>query len=280
MTEERSLRPLSSYLEFGWRLHWEDFSQLTAWALGAYLPLSILTLYIQPPVEMIFKGAEQALPLLPRIFAAQVILRVLETFVLVLIILRIEARRNGDENIWDIEEAFSRIRRVATVDLAYFVGIQAITVLVFWLGLMLASMFIGSGPPSFYFAISVAAFVSIGAAVRYYFASLIALLHGTSFSESFRMAGAVSSGGERLIVTIVMTYMAVRYMMLPYFFSKVFGGDIFGQVMIQAGFIATSIPYYLAGYLLYLDLAPAAKEQVTLSREAIKEVPDDISPDE
>ena len=133
MTEERTLRPLSSYLEFGWRLHREDFSQLTGGVLVAYLPLSILALFIQSPVESIFKSAEQALVLLPRIFASQVVLRVLESFVLILVILRVEARRTGDQNVWDISETFSRLRRVAAVDLAYFIGIQIIGSLVFWL---------------------------------------------------------------------------------------------------------------------------------------------------
>ena len=138
MSEERTLRPLSSYLEFGWRLHREDFSQLTGGGLVAYLPLSILALFIQSPVESIFKSADQALALLPRIFASQMVLRVLETFVLILVILRVEARRTGDQNVWDILGTFSRLRRVAAVDLVYFIGIQLIGSLVFWLAFTLS----------------------------------------------------------------------------------------------------------------------------------------------
>ena len=39
-----------------------------------------------------------------------------------------------------------------------------------------------------------------------------------------------------------------------------------GQVVVQSGVMITSIPYFLAGYLLYLDLVPTAEDRVTLSR--------------
>ena len=66
MAEEKSLRSLSNYLEFGVRLYREDFSQLTAGALIAYLPLAALALYIHPPMEAILKSAENAFELVPR----------------------------------------------------------------------------------------------------------------------------------------------------------------------------------------------------------------------
>jgi hypothetical protein len=270
MAEEKSLRTLSNYLEFGVRLYREDFSQLTAGALIAYLPLSALALFIHPPMELLLKSAENAFDLVPRMLLAQLIIRVLQTFVLVLIILRIEARRKGDENVWDISEAFSRLGRVAAVDLAYAVGIQAVGVLALWFGLMAVGVFLGESPMVLPVAATIAVFVLIWPAIRYYFASMVSLLHATSFVDSFRMAGAVSSGGERLVFTLVMTYAMVWFIVwqLAHAF---FGGGMAGQVMVQAGVMVTSIPYFLAGYLLYLDLVPMAEDRVTISQEGREE---------
>ncbi|MEE9255978.1 MAG: hypothetical protein V3V56_02280 [bacterium] len=276
MAEEKSPRSLSNYLEFGVRLYREDFPQLTAGALIAYLPLAALALYIHPPMESILKSAESAFDLVPRMLFAQLIIRVLQTFVLVLIILRIEARRKGDENVWDISEAFSRLGRVAAVDLTYAIGIQAVGILALWFALMAAGVVMGESPMVLPIAATIAAFVLIGPAIRYYFASMVSLLHATPFIESFRMAGAVSSGGERLIFTLVMTYMMVWFIVwqLSHAF---FGGGMAGQIMVQAGVMVTSIPYFFAGYLLYLDLVPMAEDRVTISQEGREEPTD--SPD-
>ncbi len=267
MTEERNLRVLSKYLEFGVRLHWEDFFGLTAGALLVYLPFSLLAIYIHPSVEDIFKGSGPAVILIPRILFSQLIIRVIQTFVLVLIILRLESRRAGDENVWDVAEAYSRMGRVVAVDLAYFVGIQFLGILALWLGLVIVGLVLGDSPMGFPIAISVAAFVVIGPAVRYYFASLVSLLHGTSFTSSFRMAGAVSSGGERLIAALVMTYMMVWFIVWQVFHG-LFGAGVLGQILVQAGMMTTSIPYFFSGYLLYLDLVPETEDRVVLSEKA------------
>ena len=267
MTEERRMRPLSSYLEFGLRLHWEDFSQLTAGVLLVYLPFSFLAIYIHPPVETVFKSAEKALSLIPGIMLSQLIIRIVQTFVLVLVVLRLEAKRERDEDVWDFTEAFSRFGRVVAVDLAYFVGLQFVGILFLWIGLMLTGFLMGGSPLGLPVAISVAAFLVVGPAIRYYFASLVSLLHGTSIMESFRMAGSVSNGGERLIATLVMTYMMIWFVVWQLFHS-VFGGAIFGQVMVQAGVLVSSIPYFFSGYLLYMDLLPGADDMVTLQHGA------------
>jgi hypothetical protein len=264
MTGERYLRALSKYLEFGVRLHWEYFFGLTAGVLLAYLPFSLLAIYIHPSVEDIFKGGGPAISLIPRILFSQLIIRVIQTFILVLIILRLESRRAGDEDVWDVAEAYSRLGRVVAVDLAYFVGIQLLGILALWLGLMIVGLFLGDSPMGLPIAISVAAFVVIGPAVRYYFASLVSLLHGTPFSESFRMAGDISSGGERLIAALVMTYMMVWFIVWQ-LFHGLFGGEVIGQIIVQAGMMTTSIPYFFSGYLLYLDLVPETDDRVVLS---------------
>ena len=265
MTEERRMRPLSSYLEFGLRLHWEDFSQLTAGVLLVYLPFSFLATYIHPtvPVGTVLKSPEIALSLIPGIMLSQLIIRIVQTFVLVLVVLRLEAKRERDEDVWDFTEAFSRFGRVVAVDLAYFVGLQFVGILFLWIGLMLTGFLMGGSPLGLPVAISVAAFLVVGPAIRYYFASLVSLLHGTSIMESFRMAGSVSNGGERLIATLVMTYMMIWFVVWQLFHS-VFGGAIFGQVMVQAGVLVSSIPYFFSGYLLYMDLLPGADDMVTL----------------
>jgi hypothetical protein len=190
---------------------------------------------------------------------SQLIIRIVQTFVLVLVVLRLEAKRERDENMWDFTEAFSRFKRVVAVDLAYFVGLQFF----FSISLVLPGYLMGGSTLGLLVAISVAAFLVVCLAIRYYFVSLVSLLHGTSIMESFRMAGSVSNGGERLIATLVMTYMMIWYVVYQLFHS-VFGGAIFGQVMVHAGVLVSSIPYFFSGYLLYMDLLPGADDMVTL----------------
>ncbi len=273
MTEEKGLRPLSSYLEFGVRLHWEDFTQLTAGMLAVYLPFSSLVFFIHPSVEAIVKQPDGMAVLLPRIFISQLLLRVLQTFVLIMIILRIEERRKSGKNIWDFSEAFLRIKRVALVDLAYVFGLQMVGVTVFLLSLMVAGILMGESPLALPVAFTISAFVVIGPGVRYYFASFVSLLYATRFSESFRRAAVVSSGGERLVVSLVMTFLLIWFVVWQVA-QGIFGGGIFGQVIVQAGVMTTSIPYFIAGYLLFRDLVPPGADESAAGGKEIAGMPE------
>jgi hypothetical protein len=260
MTHDRELRPLSSYLEFGLRLHWEDFSQLTTGALLIYLPISVLVIFIHPPIEAIVKPTEGMSTLLPRMVISQLLLRVLQTFVLIMIILRIEARRNSGENVWDFSEAVSRVGRVALVDLAYVFGLQIMGIAVFGMALMIVGLLFGDNPLTLPVSFLVSAFLVVGPAVRYYFSSYVSLFLGTSFIDSFKRAATISAGGERLIVALVMTFLIVWFVVWQ-IFQGIFGGGVLGQLMVQAGVMTTSIPYFIATYLLFFDLVPPEEER-------------------
>ncbi len=260
MAKERELRPLSGYLEFGVRLHWEDFTQLTAGALLVYLPVSLLVLFIHPSVQNIVKHTKGMAVLLPQMLFSQLLLRVLQAFVLIMIILRVEARRKSGGNVWDFSEAFTCIKRVALVDLVYVFGLQVLGIVVFWVALMVAGLLLGENPMVFPVAAMIAAFAVIGPAIRYYFVSYVSLFHGTRLTESFHRAALICTGGERLVVSLVMTFLLVWFVVWQVA-QGMFGGGIVGQVIVQAGVMTTSIPYFIASYLIFFDLAPPETDE-------------------
>lgn len=286
MAEEKELRPLSSYLEFGLRLHREDFFQLTAGTLLVYLPFSLIVLFIHPPVEALVKNAEGMMALLPRMVISQLMLRVLQTFVLIMIILRVDGRRKSGEDIWDFSEAFARLGRVALVDVVYVFGLQVGGIVVFWIALMVVGIVFGENPLALPTAVMITLFAVIGPAVRYYFASYVSLFHETRLRDSFRGAAVVSSGGERLVVALVAIFMMV-WLVVWQISQGIFGGGILGQLIVQAGVMTASIPYFIAAYLLFLDLAPPDSDESTADRGKIPGVidpfedkPPDLEPEE
>lgn len=257
MADEKALRPLSRYLEFGVKRHLEDFLQVTVTVLLIYLPFALVALFLHPSMRSLVKSGAQTFSVLPRMVAAQVLLRLLQVFVFILLILRLEARRKGEENVWDLAEAFSRMRQVAPVDLAYAFGLQLLAVLLLWLSLTVAGALLGESPLSLPLAFTITAFSVLAPAVRYYFCSLTALLYGEGFLASFQRAGALSAGGERLIVLLVLTYLFVWFMFWQVLLGM-FGTGFFGQFLVHAAIMVSSVSYFFAGYGLFMDLVPGA----------------------
>ncbi len=255
MADEKELRPLARYLEFGTRLFLEDFAQLISGVLLIYVPISLLGLFILPSMENIPRNAEGIIALLPRSVISQLILRVLQTFVMIMLILRIDARRKSGENVWDFSTAYACLWRVVAVDLVFFIGLYILVVPVFVVAMMVAGFLLGRLDIVILVAAMISLAVLMGPFTRYYFASYVSLFHGTRLSESFGLAAIISSGGERLVIALLVPF-CFLWFLIWVVSTIVFGGGILGVVIFHAGMIVASIPYYIASYLLYLDLVP------------------------
>ena len=255
MQDQRTPGPLSRYLELGFRIHWEEFPQVSAVALLVYLPLAYVALWLHPPLQSVLRPGGDALVLIPRMLLAQGVLRVIQLFVFILLILRLDNQRRGGGDVWDLAEAFSRLGRVARVDLAYAFGLQAVAVLVLWAGLGLGAALFGEGGLTMPLAFALTAFAVIAPAIRFYFCAYAALLHGDGFRASFRRSSAATAGAERLVAMLVVTYLLVWFAIWQVVFG-VFGGSLLGQFVLHAGIMLTSVSYFYAAYSLYLDLTP------------------------
>ena len=256
MQADRAPGPLSRYLELGVRVHLDDFPQTSLVVLLIYLPLAYLVLLLHPPLQSIIRsGSGDALFLIPRMLIAQGLLRLVQLFIFILLILRLDAQRRGSGDTWDVAETLGRLWRVARVDLAYAFGLQALAILVLWLSMGVAGLLLGNGPLVFPAALSVTAFAVIAPAIRFYFCSLAALLHGDGFRAAFRRSSAASAGAERQIALLVLTYVLVWFFIWQ-IAHKIFGVGDLGQLFLHGGVMLTSISYFFAGYGLYLDLTP------------------------
>lgn len=261
VAEERKLRQLSSYLEFGVRLHWEDFTQLTAGALLVYLPVSLIVIFIHPQsVDPFNLDTTKIMTLLPRMLLTLFLLRVAQTLVQILILMRIDSRRKSSENIWDVSEAVSRLVPVALVDLAYVLGLAVLLNVVLWVTMLISRIVLGENPFGGWIAMGVTTFILIGTFVRYYFASYVALFRGTNFVDSFRGAAALIPGGERLVISLLIPFFFLWFVVWVVS-TIIFGGGIKGALMFQAGVMTTSIPYFIASYLIFFDLAPPETDE-------------------
>lgn len=252
-----ALGPLSKYIEYGVRSHTADFAQITRFVVMIYVPISMAALSVHPSIKSLMDPEANLTLLFPLMIASQLLLRVLQVFLFILLILRVESERKGDGGVWDVAEAVNRLKSVAKVDLAYTFGLQLLGVIGFASALFVFGFLFGDSPIALPFAFAVTAFLVLTPTVRYYFCTLTALLYGDGFAEAFRRAGAVSSGGERTVVALAMTYLLIWFVLWQ-LIQGMFGGDLLGQVLLQTGVMVTSISYYLAGYLLFSDLCQRA----------------------
>ncbi|MDA1000616.1 MAG: hypothetical protein O2807_08915 [bacterium] len=250
----KGLRSLFRYLEFGVRLHLEDFANLTGVVLVVFLPFAVVSIVLHPPLRELIQGGGNLFVLLPRVILSQLLMRVAQAFVFILLILKLEAHLRGEGNIWDIGGALGRFGRVVRVDIAYVFGIQVLGLFVLWTGVMVLSVFFGQSPIVLPLAVTIAGVLTIGPAIRFYFCTFSALIHNTDFVASFRTSAELSSGAERMVVLIVMTFLVAWFIVMR-IFQGFFGDGLFGQIVVQAGVMAFSIPYYFATYRLYLDLS-------------------------
>ena len=266
-----ALGPLSRYIEYGVRNHAADFAQITRLFVAIYVPVSMIALSVHPSIKSLIEPEANLMLLFPLMIASQLLLRILQVFLFILLILRIESERMGDGAVWDIAEAVNRLKAVAKVDLAYTFGLQLLGVIGFAASLFIFGLFFGDSPIGLPFSFAVTIFLVLTPAVRYYFCTLTALLYGDDFAQAFRRAGMISSGGERTIVVLAMVYLLVWFILWQVI-QGIFGGDLFGQVLLQTGVMVTSVSYYLAGYLLFSDLCQAASER---RMDETKEIPED-----
>lgn len=260
--EERDLRPLSSYLEFGLRLHLEDFAQLTGGALLVYVPVSLILTMIMPPFptfEEITQSTGGVMAVISRVVGALILLRVALNFVIILILLRVDARRSQGQSVWDFPAAFARLWPVALVDLSYVIGVHMAGLLIFMGSFLAAGGLVGKNFLTLPIAMTVTAFLILGPAIRYYFASYLMLFRGGGFAEVFQGSAAISSGGERLILSLVAVFLGIWFLLLAVV-QRLFGAGFLGQILLQASMMTFYIPYFITSYLLFLDLAsPEAK---------------------
>ena len=267
MANEKNLKPVSSYIEFGLRLHKDDFTQLTAAVLLVYLPLSALALFFLP-LEQI-QGGSVTVSSAPGILLYVFFARVIQTFIFILVILKVHLQLKGEENVWDVSGALSRLVRVATVDLAY---VLALALAVQWISFLLMIIFFGGSVGGRVAALVVSVFVVAGPAVRYYFCTFSAMFHAKGFGDSFRIAGAISAGSERLVIFIFLIY-TIAWSMIWWVFQKwwvlqnILGGGIFGNIVAQAAIMVASLSYFFATYRLYLDLTLAEANRLANADE-------------
>ena len=264
---------LSRYIEYGVRNHVADFSQITRLFVMIYVPVSMVALSVHPSIKSLIEPDANLVLLFPLMIASQLLLRVLQVFLFILLILRVESERTGEGTVWNIAEAVNRLKSVAKVDLAYTFGLQLLGVIGFAVALFIFGFLFGDSPIGLPFAFATTVFLVLTPAVRYYFCTLTSLLYGDDFAQAFRRAGMISSGGERTIVVLAMTYLLVWFILWQ-LIQGIFGGGLVGQVLLQTGVMVTSISYYLAGYLLFSDLCQAASERRT---DETGEIPEDTS---
>ena len=256
MQTDRTPGPISRYLELGVRVHWDDFPQITTVVLLFYLPLASLALLLQPSLQSLLRPeAGDTLILIPRMLLAQVLLRLVQLFIFILLILRLDAQRRGQGDAWDLSETCSRIWQVARVDLAYAFGLQGLAVLVLWISTGAMGLLLGEGPLVLPAALSITAFAVLSPAIRYYFCTFAALLHRDGFRAAFQRSSMASSGAEKLIVLLVLTYLLVWFIIWQ-LVHGLFGGGVGGQLFLHGGVMLTSVSYFYAAYGLYLDLTP------------------------
>ncbi len=270
----KAVGPLSRYVGYGVRAHMADFAQITLFFVMIYVPVSVVALSLHPSFKSLIAPEANLAFLFPLMIASQLLLRVLQVFLFILLILRVESERKGEGGVWDVAETMRRLKSVAKVDLAYTFGLQLLGAVGFAAGLFVIDFLFASAPIGLPFAFAITVFLVLAPAVRYYFCTLTAMLYSDGFVGAFRRAGVISSGGERVVVALAMTYLLVWFILWQ-FIQGIFGGGLLGQVLLQTGVMVTSISYYLAGYLLFSDLCQAASaNHIDESREISEETGD------
>ncbi|MFQ5896317.1 MAG: hypothetical protein ACE5JJ_10980, partial [Nitrospinota bacterium] len=231
MSLSRELRPLGAYVDFGVRLHLSDFANLTGVVLLFFLPLAAIIVQLYPPLGQIARGGGLPPGYLFNLLMGQVLLRVLQSFIFTLVVLRaermVEPAARGEEPSWDFAGALARFPLVAAVDLVYLLMVSV--------GLMLLVV------------------PGVVLALRFYFCSYIALFRRLAFPQYFARAAGLARGVELKLAALYLLYQlvsqGVAFLLLGFL-----GVSPFSHIVVNAAAQVVLLSYFFAAYRLYLDL--------------------------
>ena len=255
MQDYKEKNQISHYFKFGFNALFDSFNQTILVIILITLPIAVIAYSIQPEITSIVRDkSDISFFLILKWLFSQAILRIVSIFVFILVILRLELQRKGEEIFWDFSLGFASLKKVILVDFTYYFGLQIfIVIALVFINLLLASLL----PPSGFtllLSFSLVFFAAIIPFVRYYFCTFYVLLKQSEFVDSFKKAKYLSKDSEIKIFKLVFIYYVFTVFVLL-FLSSIFGSSLFSQIILHTLISILFVPYCYAGYSLFFDLA-------------------------
>jgi len=254
MQDHKDTNQILHYFKFGVNAFFDSFNQTTLVVVLVTLPIAIVAYSIQPEIATIVRDrSDISLFLICKWLFSQVILRIVSVFIFILVILRLELQRKGEEIFWDFSLAFSSLKKVILVDFAYYLGLQIFIVTVFIFINILVTSLLGISGFTLLLAFSLVIFAAIVPFIRFYFCTFYVLLKETDLVRSFQKAKTLSKNSEIKIFKLVVIYYIFTVFLLL-FVSSIIGSSFFSQVILHTLISVLFVPYCYAGYSLFFDL--------------------------
>ncbi|MED5579348.1 MAG: hypothetical protein VX794_04885 [Nitrospinota bacterium] len=254
MQADKEKNQILHYFKFGCNAFFDSFNQTTLVVVSITLPIAVIAYAIQPEISSIIRvKSDISYFLIFKWLFSQAILRVVSTFVFILVILRLEIQRRGEEVFWDFALAFTSLKGVILIDFTYYFGLQIFIVLVLvFINLLVASL-LGISGFTLLLSFSLVIFAAIVPFVRFYFCTFYALLKRSTFKDSFKRANLLSKNSEIKIFKLVAVYYVFTVFLLL-FLSSFFGSSVPSQIILHTLVSVLFVPYCYAGYSLFFDL--------------------------
>ena len=254
MQDHRETNQLLHYFKFAFNAFFDSFNQITLVVVSITLPIAVVAYSIQPEIASIVKDKSDVSSfLILKWLFSQAILRAVSIFVFILVILRLELQRKGEETFWDFSLAFGSFKKVIWIDFSYYFGLQIFIVLVLvFINLLVASL-LGVSGFTLLLSFSLVFFAAIVPFIRFYFCTFYVLLKQSNFKDSFKQAKLLSKNSEIKILKLVSVYYICTVFLLL-FLSSIIGSSLFSQIILHTLISILFVPYCYAGYSLFFDL--------------------------
>tara|TARA_Y100000590_G_scaffold462015_1_gene625058 strand:- start:380 stop:1174 length:795 start_codon:yes stop_codon:yes gene_type:complete len=255
MQDQKETNQILHYFKFGLNAFFDSFNQTTLVVVSITLPIAIVAYSIQPEIASIVRDrSDISLFLICKWLFSQVILRVVSVYIFILVILRLELQRKGEEIFWDFSLSFTCLKKVVLVDFAYYFGLQIFIVLVLIFVNLLVASLLGISGFTLLLSFSLVIFAAIVPFIRFYFCTFYVLLKQTNLKNSFEQAKLLSKNSELKIFKLVVVYYIFTVFLLL-FLSSIIGSSFFSQIILHTLISVLFVPYCYAGYSLFFDLA-------------------------
>tara|TARA_B100000686_G_scaffold355358_1_gene473448 strand:- start:17135 stop:17929 length:795 start_codon:yes stop_codon:yes gene_type:complete len=254
MQDHKDTNQILHYFKFGVNAFFDSFNQTTLVVVSITLPITIVAFSIQPDLKSIFRDIPDfSLFLALKWLFSQVILRAASVFIFILVILRLELQRKGEEIFWDFSLSFNCLKKVILVDFVFSFGLQIFLALVlFFINVLLVS-FLGNNVFTVLLAFSLCIFAAVVLFIRFYFCTFYVLLKQTNLKNSFQQATLLSKNSEIKIFKLVVIY-HIFTIFLSFLLFSIIGSSFFSKIIVHNLISVLFVPYCYAGYSLFFDL--------------------------
>ena len=171
MQADKEKNQILHYYKFGFNALFDNLNQTTLIVVCLTLPAAVIAFLIEPDnfFVMLKHKLEISFFTILKLIFAQAVLRLVIVFLFILVILRLELQRKGEEIFWDFSLAFSSLKKVLLVDFTFYFGTHIFISFVLIFFNKFITFLLGLNIFTLLCTFVLVVFVAIAVIIRFYF---------------------------------------------------------------------------------------------------------------